>query len=294
MNQTLPAFLALSLAACGAGNKPFRGATDRLDQLKAVQTERIDEGMTYTDNEHGWITPTDCDGMIFSAKFAVASGHGNILAAEYPDEPGRFGRRPQPWCYSDDEGHNGSVSSWSRDMAICGLIPYAYQTNQREILERHINYVEANGDYSGYPRNLDRTFYTPTLRGTIYQVIYSLGGKNQQIRHTPNPATLTSGLSDYRAHLLMCDIWLSGETRGSLDQFQMARINEHAKREPNNIFYQVLHARWNGDFDHAINLCSSRDRNQASYVRCNEPRACYLAEEAWSCSLLIDLLSVPD
>ena len=187
------------------------------------------------------------------------------------------------------EGNEDSRSTWSRDMGLSGLLQYAWLRGDLEILETHMAYVRGNGWFSGEPRSYDTTFYTPALRGLFYQVIYKLGGEDNNWRHTPN--IYVSGLDDYRAHLQMVSIFLAGETWGFIDNNMLARIQEHADREPRNAFYQVMRGRWLGDFEQAIYLCKYPDRDEASYVRCDEPRACYLAEAVWSCGLLLRYVS---
>jgi hypothetical protein len=169
-----------------------------------------------------------------------------------------------------------------------GLIQYAWFRGEREILERHVSYLRGNDWFSGEPRSYDVTFYTPAMRGILYQVVHRLGGEDNSWRHTPN--VYTSGQIDFRAHLMMVDILLRGETWGFIDDTMRARIIEHADREPSNAFYQVMRGRWLGDWDKAIWLCKKPNRNEASYMRCNEPRACAIAEEAWSCGLLLMFL----
>jgi len=271
------------LVACGS-NDPYEGETELMSHLVKAQNERIDEGITYTD-DNGWITPTDCDGYLFSSKFGVVYDAFDPIASEYPDEPGRFNRRPPPKCR---EGNSDSRSTWSRDMGM-GLLQYGYLRGDREILERHISYVRGNGWVSGEPRSYDTTFYSPAIRGAYYQVIYTLGGEDNNWRHTPN--VYVSGLDDYRAHLQMLSIFLAGETWGMIDNIMLARVREHADREPDNAFYQNMRGRWLGDWDRAIEICKYPNRNAASYVRCDEPRACYLAEEAWACGLLLRYVS---
>jgi len=286
MKLTTLALIVL-LGACGS-NDPHDGNTTLMLELEAMQAERIDEGMSYVDNEHGWITPTDCDGYLWSSKFGSYFDGFDPTASEYEKEPGRFGRASGRDCYLDESGPNGSASSWSRDMGI-SLISYAWKTKNLSILERHRDYVVSNNNYSGEPRNFDRTYYSPALLGLLHQVIYALGGPNNQARHVPN--IYTSGLNDYRAHLQMLDIWLRGETFGTIDNIMLARIAEHSEREPNNAFYQTLKGRWFGDYGDAIRLCLNHGLSVAEYVRCDRPEACRIAEEAWSCGLLINYLT---
>jgi len=295
-------FCSILLFTCG-NNKPHDGKTELMAHLIKAQNERIAEGITYTD-ENGWITPTDCDGFLWSSKFGAALylfqtitnpiieliKLFNPRASEYENQPGRYNRSPS-MCR---EGNERSRSTWSRDMGL-GLLQYGYLRGDREILERHISYVRGNGWVSGEPRSYDTTVYTPALWSLYYQVIYTLGGEHDNWRDWlsvyPSYLLNPSGLDDFRAHLQMLNIWLYGETIGSIDDVRLARVIEHADREPDNAFYQVMRGRWLGDWNRAIELCKYPNRTHASYIRCDDPRACYIAEEAWSCGLLLRYVS---
>lgn len=275
------------LAACGS-NKPYEGDTELLAHLQKAQAERMSEALTYVD-ENGWIVGSDCDGMIPSAKFGVFHEGFNPYAAEYPNEPGRFNRSPS-MCREGDER---SRSTWSGDMGVCGLVPYAWLTGDRQILESHISYVLKNDGHSGEPRSLDITFYSPQLVGLVFSVIHKLGGADVAARHVP--PVYVAGLTDYRAHLQMCDIFVRSELKWQSPEMslidvtdrQLARIEEHAAREPHNPFYQYMFGLYTGNFEPAIELCLDPSYPVGDYVRCDEPRACQLAESTWSCGLLI-------
>lgn len=271
------------LAGCAAEkNKDAEPVeSDRLGGLKEIHEARLAEAVALSDNEWGWLTPEDCDGMLWSAKAAAGGQPGvNIEGSEY-DTPGRFGRRPPPDCWADGKDQ-GAKTTWSRDTAL-GLIYAAVRSSNLALLQRHAAYGEKNKWKMGEPFDDGRTLYTPSIIGLLYQAIYFLGGEDNSARKIPN--VYISGLNDFQAHLQVFEILLRGEIEGGIRDVMLDRLTEHAKREPQSAFYQAALATYTGDFGRAIETCMAG--GTAGYVRCDEFRRCELADLIFSCDLVV-------
>lgn len=293
--------LCLVLAACGVnkGHSKKEPNTDsRIDDLRAKYLEKLAAAEKIRDAETGWLSRNDCDGMIWAGKYAASQGVTgvNILAAEYPGQPGKFGRRPAPWCWTPEDGDQGSKTEWSRDMAVAGLLPYAWSTGQRDILERHAAYGKKNSWQMGEPLEDGRVVYTPALVGSLYKAIYAMGGELDANAIWPN--IYPEGLVDYQAHLQVMSIWLQGEVAAVLGDKEKPekgaslnvsdtmyqRLSEHAARQPSCALYQVVYGLYSGDMTLAFD--DLLGDSQCDYIRCDDGQ-CREADWLFSASLLL-------
>ena len=275
--------ILLALFGCAQEkNKPSEPVEgDKASELRELHAKRIAEADALSDNEWHWLTPDDCDGMLWSAKAAAGGQQGvNLAGAEYEDA-GRFGRRPPPDCWADGQD-NGSKSTWSRDMGL-GLIYAAVRTKDLALLERHAAYGVKNKWKMGEPEADGRVFYTPAMIGLLYQAIHFLGGEDNPARQVPD--VYISGLDDFQAHLQVLSILLRGEIEGGIRDVMLDRLREHAKREPESPFYLAALATYDGAPDAAVEACLKD--SVSSYVRCGEFRRCQLADLIFSCDLVL-------
>lgn len=240
--------------------------------------------------------------MIWTGQYAAASGVTgvNILAAEY-DGGGAFSRRPFPACWNETDGDVGSKTTWSRDMLISGLMPYAWYTGHRDILERHAQYGHDHNWVMGSPLADGRVVYTPALIGLLYKAIEALGGE-----HNINaawPDIYPAGLTDFEAHLQAMSILLHGEIADVMELEQAApglsldisstmfeRLVEHAGNEPNEPLYAFLLAKYDGKMTHTLDLLLDPAMPMGDFVRCAEANQCRLAHWIFVASLTINWL----
>jgi len=289
---------------------------DKWQHLYWLIDQWIEKSEEIRDLETGWLCVKDCDGIIWAGKYAsspLVKEKVNIRAAEYPSQPGKYTRRPlsSGLCWSEQLGDQGSQTNWSRDMATAGLLPYAFFTGQREILEQHAAYGEKNHFIldglplwqMGEPLNDGRTVYTPGLVGLVYQLIYAMGGEDNSNRRIPN--IFISGLDDYQAHLAVMHILLLGEASiqvGDADSIpaqqdeklnllsisgvMFKRLKEHAERESNCPLYLATYHRYHdGIYDSAIDALDN-EYLDCEYIRCGDDQQCHLAEKIFVATLL--------
>jgi hypothetical protein len=253
------------LVGCGVHDKPAdKQPVTRLDELRLAYNSRV-ERLIGT----GWLVQ-DCDGMLWSSQAGVAPelGFDPTLAEK---EPGLFWRRPidQP-CWTPEQGDLGAKTTWSRDMFICGLLPWSVIRGRTDILDRHITYGEAHGWLMGEPMADMRALYSPSLIAMTYRA----ARRDIPAAHVPN--IWPQGLTDYQAHLAACAALVEVEVDGSLSDGGQQLIAEQAAREPLSPLYLYLHGLYTGSQQPVIDLLLSTQHPTPDYVR-NEGQS----EAAW-------------
>lgn len=316
--------MVAALAACGRDVDQKPPASDgRIDQVKEIYLERLNEAAGLRDPATGWLD-LGCDGFKRTALYAASPGVTGVdlRAAEYPNEPGRFHRRPlsNP-CWTPELGDVGSRTTWSRDMGM-GLLAYAWAKKDLLILKAHADYGVAH-PYKweglpawemGEPFADGRAIYTPAMLGLVYQGIYALGGGHNDDRVWPN--IYTKGLTDYQAQLQMMDIWFRGEVAKALGDadampqpggdgdgddvagqglLQVSgsmwdRIEEHHRREPLDPFYAYMWGLYGGDMSPAIESCLNLEMPLGEYAR--DRREVRLAYWIFACGQLLEAYEV--
>ena len=263
---------------------PITEAQPGVEELKLAYAEKAKQAAALRNPFNGWIIWDDCDGMLWSGKYATTACSVKIGAAEF--EPGRFGRRPSPRCYDEVNGiDQGSKTTWSRDMAM-GLFAYAWVCKKLDPLIRHRRYGIANNWIMGQPIADGRTVYTPQVIGLMHEIIYKLGGENSPNRALPS--VYPEGLVNYKAHLQMINIWLRGELMGEISRVMHKRIKEHSEREPYNPFYQYMAGLYEGNQTRAIKLLLDPSMPMGSYVRCKHEHRCKLADWLFTARLVLE------
>lgn len=187
-----------------------------------------------------------------------------------------------------------SNTSWSGDMARCGLIPYALIKNDAQ-LHRHIKYGERvkwkMGDIKNglsLPDQLDgatRVNYSLDLVHSLYNVReYTTRGKPK----FPLLPYSNSTKVDYHAHLRACsifaDIWMYGSQIPSMDKI----VQRDFDRVPESPFYAFLQGRINGEWQHIDQICKSPEIFTGDYIRCDGSESCGVAEKVFGCGLYLD------
>jgi hypothetical protein len=310
-------FLLAVLMLFSCGKKRHEQGSQPLslkDQLIQLNDTLIEQAIAIRDPDTAWVVADDCDSMLWNGKMACNDKVTwfNPRLAEYPDQIGRYTRKPlsKGTCWPHAEGENGSAATWSRDMGH-GLAAYAICKADLTIVTEHIRFGEENsiaGIWNmGEPIADGRALYTPSFMGMWYQMRYALGGEDSLLRKTPD--IYPSGLDDYHAHLQVLNIWnrmLTAERIGDTDQLPQKsveagsvalmddiaylsaeikesmylRLKEHAGREPGCPFFSAMfHHFEDGIYDQAAESLLSGSEVNCSYVRCNGKPDCHIAEK---------------
>ena len=282
------AFVVIAIVGCTSSScqttrkKRHHYKPKRLDKLKTLYAEKSAEAIKLRNPLNGWIITGDCDAMLWTAKYATTSCHSvSLEAAESSLEPGRFYRSPMKKCVALGK----SKTTWSRDMGM-GLIAYGWKCQQRGLLERHRGYGIKNNWTMGHPISDGRVLYTPQIIALLHEAIFRLGGSNSPNRALPS--IYPSGLDDYQAHLQVLNIWLREEMEDGITDLMFDALQEHAKREPNNPFYQYMVGLFLNDQDKTISLLLDPKMPVGEYVRCGEFKRCQLAEWLFVANLVLE------
>lgn len=301
--------LLLPLSCAKSKTPPADPGDVEIAALEAEFGIRCEQARDAVDAD-GWLLPDDGDGMLWSGllgatRCAIAF---DPTAAEYPTEPGRFDRAPPPGSIV---GGSDAWSSWSRDMQK-GLLWYAWRTGPAALpmLERHIAYGRAQKWRMGKPFGDGRSYYTPAAIGLTFQVAWGIGGADDKQRFWPD--IYPSGLVDYQAHIQVKNIMLRAEIEAAkpeadppkpddpivdegdgdlglmmdVTDAQLARLMEHAEREPACGFYRAALARYDGSYARAVDALLA-EGHYCSYVRCDDLERCKLADWLFSADLVL-------
>ncbi len=279
----------LLLVACGEKRreKEVPLPPRALDLVTAYQ-EKLAEAKSRVDS-HGWLE-SECDAMLWNGKFSCGGGEPDLTAAEYPDQPGRFNRKPLPGCGPQ---FGNSKTTWSRDMGM-GLIAHGWCKKDLGILSRHRDYGASNNWIMGEPLADGRAIYTPNVIGVLHEVIFRIGGPDSASRLWPS--AYPSGLTDYQAHLQMINIWLRGEMEPNviqvmdISQQMYERVVEHSNREKECPFYQYMRGIYDGDLTNAVNALLAHDYPACEYGR--EDYGNKAAEWLFAAKLVLKKLSL--
>ncbi len=300
-------FLTLfSVAACGSPHKEKEAQpSSKTEELRTLFNDKKVRAEAIRDKETNWLTRLDCDSFLWNSKYASAVEDVDMLLAEYTDSPGKFGRRPPPWCWTPDGGDQGSATTWSRDMAAAGLLPWAWLKGKLAVLERHAAYGASHSWQMGEPSSDLAVYYTPQIRGLLAKEIIGLGGAASA--EALWPSVWPAGLADYEAHLQVMNIWLQGAIAAKLQDADAIprrddgaveltdisdsmyrRLEEHATREPQNPLYQYVLAKYrDGNQAQTLELLLDPAMPLGSYVRCADLEHCRLAEWLFVAHLLL-------
>ena len=203
--------LALFLSSCVTTEQQKSKLTYDLTKAIDVRTRTVDLVKVDKDGLSEEIKK-DCDGILWQSQWCSATGC-DLVGYEDTRKNGRFYRRPQPRCWERikaEQGlRQGSASTWSRDMFVCGLGVYTLHQKRLDLLQRHIDYGFKNNFAMGRPYlakgNDPRVFYTPNVQAYLFRSFASLGGRKYPGYYWPS--FYGKGLEDYHAHLQLCSIW---------------------------------------------------------------------------------------
>lgn len=243
----------------------------------------------------------DCDGALWQGQWCAATGCDLTVGYESKSEPGRFYRRATDDKCWNDRGENGSKTTWSRDMFMCGLLPWALKTKNGKALDRHARYGWKKTWVMGDPPLLDdiksnsRLFYTPTTQAVLHRAIHHLGGPlypevawGWVVSHFQK-MDMPPDLDDYEAHLQVCKIWARGEMENGISDVMKDRLKDHHFRVPEDPFYAVMYGKYFGDWGPATKACTRSLPWSGDYVRCGKSTpACAYAHSVFACNLLIE------
>lgn len=240
-----------------------------------------------SDQETGWPSVTDCDGLKWSGLACAAGAPVKIEMAEY--QPGVFHRRPPPACWNAVDGDVGSQSTVSNDM-ILGLMWCQWRRADGAPLARLADYAEKRDWFVGEPVDrVGEVILKPNQVGLLGRMLYVLTEGRDDRYYRRLFRFYQPVQEDFERHLQAMGIVLQGEVTAALEAKSMdatvetgdgkslglleingemlARLRELVDAEPENPGYAVALGVYTGDMERALDLLLSDATPVPTYVR---------------------------
>lgn len=240
------------------------------DQYLILEKEALDD--------KGWVK-AECDSLMMTCLQIAGGGASDWKLAM--DNDGRLWRTHERHCLSNELSGKkpASRSTISRDMILSCLFPI-WRFRDIGALEKIISYGEKNnwimGEHDGSPtgRNrVDMQVLGQTLRATIYELRFRMGGADHGQRKIPQVWTPQSGFS---RHLQMLHILIRGLAIGSIDKVMLNTAKANLGDEPANALYHAIVAKFtDGQMVNAVSILDNdilwpEDRLPTSGDRCKD------------------------
>lgn len=281
----------LLLGGCGSFKKHSeKDSTNALQaSLETQYTDDLKALKEASDQETGWPSVTDCDGLLWAGLSLAGGGPARIELAD--DGGGHLERRPGKPCYTEKDGDLGSKSSISQDM-VTGYLWGAWRSGNLPALQRLASYGEAHSWNLG-EGDPARTILRPNGIGLLGRAIFALskGSDDRSYRHTPSLYLPVQ--EDYERHLEALGIALNGEVTGGeglrldISGGELDRLKDLVQVEPQNPLFQAVLGTYTGDMGPAIELLLADSTPIPTYVRGDNIPAYWLAEKVFAESLVL-------
>lgn len=148
---------------------------------------------------------------------------------------------PFPYCEKNDA------------YALVGILPYAYCTNDPDIIAAHLPYAIRH--------------YKGSTVGLMQKVLAKL--RNQPLGFS-RPLIYQKGLTGYKAYQLMTSIHLQYRVANGFSKPMKVIIQEQAKKEPECLYFQYLNDLANGSWNRSLALASD-GRSECGYYKQFQP-----------------------
>lgn len=216
-----------------------------IENLKKKYNLYLQESQEYKDS-YGWNSRVKCDGLLFNCLWAVAGANIDIMSAREPD--GKWHRHPAFDCYQKGQ----SKSEISRDM-FDGLFLWILKFKRSDVIIDLIRYGEKNDWIMGHG-DISRTYFTPSMQATAYEIRYFLTGKSSWKRKIPRdwyrpiPFCIPASITGFQRHLQILHIYTNSLLRKPSER-EIELLNYHVKVQPLNALYDaILHSMTDNDF----------------------------------------------
>jgi hypothetical protein len=224
----------LFVAACGKhDNAPSEPRADEAVAAKvALYTSLASDARDY----FGAIMTDRCDSWHFTALQGAVIG--GVDPGAFVDQDGKLHRRPlvgYQECYPE-----GSASESAKEMYVYGAL-YA-------VARKDLAWAQARFDYGAHHKwimgrgPVSRTLLLPAARAVLAQAIDELGGEKYPDRLVLTPRGL--GLTDYEGFAEAVGITFEGHHFDAVSDASVRAADDLAQRNPRNVMYQCVAARW--------------------------------------------------
>jgi hypothetical protein len=188
----------------------------------------------------GFIEADHCDSTLFSGLLGAAGVPVRLTAAEDPEQPGRWYRRPT--AYPECWALGASRSTISRDQLL-GVIWWAWRTRDLATLERLWDYGSKRDWFMGDDNTGGfHTVMNTSMVRLLAEAIAQLGGANHAAARVL-PMGAQPDRTDFEAHLQVLQLALLSELQGGLAADHAEILLHYADARPGNALFQAVAAR---------------------------------------------------
>jgi hypothetical protein len=203
-----------------------------------------------------------CDAALFTSLHGLSCGYVNPENFEWLDT-GKLCRRPGCTCYDNDpapKGERRSDSGFSKDMAT-GMQLYYSQFPDIPLISRIRMYGNDNKwkvcDGDNPIVITSKCIMSPKIIQRWYDIQQKWSSSNA-IPRPPEEDSEEFALVqpvDFQAHLQMLSVLIEHNLYGGISDNSLAAIKAQAEREPNNLLFQAMAAKfYKGDTDRVLTL----------------------------------------
>lgn len=246
----LSILLISMIGSCAKHNTPDATPIP-LDQSLVQQRDLYCGLYRETYDQLKW-THSRCDGMLFTHLYAL--GCPNIDVSVFEDkDTGQLFRDPDHTCFTDFvAGKDGSRSGMSRDMLI-GRLWWIWVNQDLSAIERMINFGEQHdwdmcgGQYENYEIKQGRCIASASLKGTMYEIRYQLGGADHGTRYVPfawNPWD-----DDFTAHLSVLHMSLRGFVFNGVTDLHLDFLQDMSDNSERNALFALMASLFGSEVD---------------------------------------------
>jgi len=247
-------FIVLAFGfGCAKDNEPKKSFAEKLELVTAKKVTYLLAQPDVMD-DYGWLTDSKCDGLLINSLYAYAGGDVDLFLAR--NDEGQWFRHPAMDCLKKGE----SKSDISRDMFL-GLFFPMFRDRSIETLQGIADYDEEHdgkmGGHDGSTDGKNRVTMTPTLRATLYELIYQLGGDNSAYRKVPQVWGPQKG---FQAHLQVLHILIRAAAQKAIDDDDLRALKAQAERQPDNALFQAAYHKFkDGNQNRAVEILLKED-----------------------------------
>lgn len=235
--------LLIIIAGCASSEKDLV-----IEKIEALDNKSSTYKPLVTQSEHGWVSPEDCDAMIFNGLLAATGFFKiDIMAARRGDF---VQRTPIKECLE--------AGTISRDMLV-GWLHWIWTAKDFDSLDKFISSAEKSKWIVGdYPSDADtdvknRVKVSNNLQAIMYEMRNRMGGPFHIKQKTPK--YYDSFARGYEVHIQVMSIHLLGRMRGKIKKHRHDLIKAHRDRNKGNALLQALASRYgDGDMKNAVDI----------------------------------------
>lgn len=188
----------------------------------------------------------NCDAALFTSLHGLQCRYVNPANFEYQGT-GKLCRRPGCTCYPPQKGKPSSDSGFSKDQAT-GMQLYYSVKPDKDLAKRVSKYLAENNFFACSEAETPADLAGKCLMSSkiVYRWAQIEKKASEAATSADEPgdeANLTAN-TEFRAHLDILGVLTENALYGGISDASLATIKEQANREPNNLLFQALNAKF--------------------------------------------------